>query len=289
MTDLNFRFLSEGWGVQTWKLLAQIALGEIEPVRAAIFSDTTHEKSETIRFAKEWTPWVQAHGVEVDWIFPNDPSLIFQSKHNEPKSHLPLYGYDENFKRARLKRQCTYEWKIRAVRKHIRTKYYPFKSDFVKEYGQPVRMLLGISTDEWTRAKSSGMDWIVNEYPLLDMNESREDCIRWLHDHNLPVPPKSACVHCPFHKRSEWAEMARTGGEDWEQAVRNDEIIRAVRPLEFVHRDMIPLREFEKRVKWADGIYQPTLAETLAEDFRFSLDDDDEEDPGMCDSGFCFM
>ena len=37
------RVISLGWGVQSFTLAAMVALGELEPIDAAIHADTTHD------------------------------------------------------------------------------------------------------------------------------------------------------------------------------------------------------------------------------------------------------
>ena len=49
---------SLGWGVQSWGMVAMIALGVLPPIDYAIHSDTGYERRETYAFAKNWTPWL---------------------------------------------------------------------------------------------------------------------------------------------------------------------------------------------------------------------------------------
>lgn len=49
----------------------------------------------------------------------------------------------------------------------------------------------------------------IVEYPLLDRRLTRTDCQRIIERAGLPVPPKSSCYFCPFHKPSVWATMLR--------------------------------------------------------------------------------
>ena len=50
------KIISLGWGVQSFTLAAMAALGETEPVDAAIHADTAHEASGTYEFARQWAP-----------------------------------------------------------------------------------------------------------------------------------------------------------------------------------------------------------------------------------------
>lgn len=144
-------------------------------------------------------------------------------------------------------------------------------------YGRQVELWLGITTDEFQRAKDSDVGYITHRFPLLELGMSRADCLAWLAAHNLPSPGKSSCVFCPFLNRRAWQEMKREDGADWQHAVAVDMAIRDVRPPGqlFVHPKRLPLPD----------------AVTIPEDTGYSQlailasDDADAE----CDSGHCFL
>jgi hypothetical protein len=130
---------------------------------------------------------------------------------------------------------------------------------------------MGITVDEWQRAKDSDVGYIRHAYPLLDLGMTRDDCVTWLRDRDLPSPGKSSCVFCPFQTRRAWEELRRENGEDWRRAVAVDEEIRDARlPGQlFVHSRAIPL---VAAVREPGGWEQGGFFEADAE----------------CDSGFCF-
>ena len=114
---------------------------------------------------------------------------------------------------------------------------------------QPVELWLGISTDEALRMKPSDVKYITNRWPLIELGMSRHDCKLWLEVHGLEIPPKSACVFCPFHNQAAWHELKISGNGDWEKAVEIDRAIRKTRPPYdlFVHPARIPLEEVDVR------------------------------------------
>lgn len=59
------KIISLGWGVQSFTLAAMVALGELEPVQAALHADTTFESQLTYQFAERWTGWLEERGVKV--------------------------------------------------------------------------------------------------------------------------------------------------------------------------------------------------------------------------------
>ena len=71
MTQSKLTVISLGWGVQSWVLAAMSALGELPKVDLVIHADTTWERSATYDFARQWTPWLQRHGIKV--ITVSDP------------------------------------------------------------------------------------------------------------------------------------------------------------------------------------------------------------------------
>lgn len=220
--------ISLGWGVQSFTLAAMAALGETEPVDAAIHADTTHEASGTYDFARQWAPWLEERGVKVVTVDDEDAANRVWSG-----EMLPAFTASPNGNGQAL-RSCTQRWKIAPIRRWLQA----------NRNGQPVEMWLGISLDEVPRMKPSDVGYITNRWPLIERRMTRNDCARWLERHGLPVPPKSACTFCPFHSKAAWHDMKAEGGPDWQEAVQVDGAIRKARPPYdlFVHPSRQPLR-----------------------------------------------
>ena len=110
----ELKTISLGWGVQSWTLAAMVALGELEPVDFAVHSDTTWERAVTYQFAKEWTPWLEDHGVKV--ITVDDPKVAGAVVVNHRGLFIPAFTVDERFNtiysRGQLRRQCTGRWRL---------------------------------------------------------------------------------------------------------------------------------------------------------------------------------
>ena len=246
------RVISLGWGVQSFTLAAMAALGDIDPVDAAIHADTTHERGATYAFAAKWTSWLEARGVRVVTVTPPDARPI--NKHGGVM--LPAHGDGH----AKFDRQCTDEWKRATIRRWLQA----------NRKRQPVTMLLGISRDEWHRAKDSDVKYITNQWPLLKLNLSRADCVAYLERHGLEVPTKSACVFCPLQSRLDWTHIKNTPA-DWRKAVAVDELIRKARqPGDlYVHRKAIPLIDVDLSTPEDNGQLRLLNEE--------------------CDSGYCFL
>ena len=111
-------------------------------------------------------------------------------------------------------------------------------------------MQLGISTDEWARMKPSRVKYIENTWPLIDLEMSRNDCMVWLKDNGHTVPPKSACLGCPYHNNELWREIKTEYPEEFEETCKVDDAIRDMpkfKHQQFMHRSCKPLRDVDFR------------------------------------------
>ncbi len=229
--------ISLGWGTQSFGLAAMSALGELPHVDAAIHADTGHEASATYEFAARWTPWLEAHGVRVVTVRP-DPKYA-ECINAFGGVMLPAYT-----NAGRFPRQCTSNWKIYPIRRWLQA----------NRNGERVQQWIGITADEAYRVKPSDVQYIEHVYPYLGLRMaapggriwSRHDVISWLQERELEVPPRSACVFCPFQSTHEWQRVAAES-TDWARAVAVDRAIRSVRPPGelYVHRSLRPLEEID--------------------------------------------
>ena len=231
---MSLDVISLGWGLQSFTLAAMAALGDLGPVAAAIHADTTHEATDTYTFAQEWGPWLEKHGVKVITVKAINANIII----DRPGGEIIIPAFTNTAgKGGMLRRQCTNRWKIQPIRQWLQA----------NRCGQRVEIMMGISVDEASRMRDSDVKYITNSYPLIDRRMSRHDCAKWLEAHNLPLPPKSACVFCPFHDTSAWRTLKISGNGDWEIAVELDKRIRNVRPPHdlFLHPARIPLSDVD--------------------------------------------
>lgn len=271
----SLRVISLGWGVQSFTLAAMVALGDLPPVDFAINADTGWERSHTYRFSEKWTPWLEAHGVQVVTVTNDTESTkLFALLANGTNAikipaftdvtgdNHPAFFTATRSGTGQLRRQCTHDWKITPMRRYIQS----------VRAGRQVEQWIGISKDEWTRAKDADVRYITHRWPLLERNMTRGDCVTWLERHGLEVPGKSACTFCPFHDAHAWAELKRQNGHDWQQAVEVDAAIRDKRPPYplYVHRSCKPLPEAVD-IPEDHGLTQPSLFDA------------------PCDSGYCFL
>lgn len=240
--------ISLGWGAQSFGLAAMVALRELPPVDVAIHADTGHERSATYDFAARWTPWLEEHGVPVVTVRAEDTDT--QTVNRWGGVFVPAYT-DNGKGGGRLRRQCTDRWKIGPIRRWIR------------EQGGNWEQWIGITLDEARRIRPSDVSYVVNRYPFCSLTGPvskpmrRVDVVRWLQAHNLEIPPRSACVFCPYQSRHEWRYLQEHAPQDWQKAVEFDQQIRNLRPGPdsecpwplFLHYSLRPLGEINFAVQ----------------------------------------
>lgn len=118
-----------------------------------------------------------------------------------------------------LWRKCTRDYKINPIRRKTR--------EIMLACGaKHVRQQIGISTDERQRERVSGVKYITNVHPLLELGWSRHKCEQWLMDEFGIKAAKSACTYCPYRSNAGWRAMKETDPEAFEQACQYDEAIR---------------------------------------------------------------
>ena len=219
------KVISLGWGVQSFAMAAMVALGELEPVDYAIHGDTTHDSILTYAYAEKFTPWLEERGVKV--VTVRDEAATIQVHDGKMIPARTLSGGLAN-------RVCTQRWKIAPMRRWLQA----------NRKGEQIEQWLGISLDEYQRMKPSNVKYIEHRWPLIENKMSRHDCKNWLERHGLEIPPRSSCVFCPFHDRTEWRNV-RDIPEDWSKAVQIDKKIRNARPPQvlFLCNQLKPLTE----------------------------------------------
>ena len=206
------RVLSLGAGVQSTTVLLLAIDGVIPMFESVVFADTGDEPAQVYDHLE------RLH--EIAAIEVVSAGRLSDTIHD---SFMPVPLYLAG---GMGRRQCTYQFKLRPIRRHLRG------------LGRPVDLSVCISTDEIWRAKDADIKWCRNVFPLLDLGWSRVDCERYLAGRwSWPVP-RSACVYCPLKSNREWLDLREHHPEDWAAAVAFDE---AARPFGFVHRSERPL------------------------------------------------
>lgn len=259
-------FISWGLGTQSTALCVMSTLGDfgIKKVDHIITSDTLFEHSYTYKIKEFYLNWLLDQGMDVHTV--NNGSAEEIGEHN----NLPLWTEHG----APLRRQCTGYFKIDPVRKKMRELLGISLSNTGRTKKGAAILYLGITYDEAERMSDSNRQYIINEYPLVDLRLTREDCINYLKDKGLPVPFKSCCIHCPYQGAKQWQFVKENYPEDFQQAVDYDYKIR------------IPTDSMLKRGLYSGELFIWKGSQPL-EDVDFNQLVEDKLD--ICDSGYCFI
>lgn len=266
MPDYDLKVLSLGAGVQSTCVLLMALEGEIERPDCAIFSDTGWEPQQVydhleklveICKEKDFPLYVVKRENSKTGSLRSDFLAHFEQFHNgegnkwtrvgQPPLYVVNKEGDGTDRGGSIWRQCTKEYKVEPIQRKIRELLGYRKHQQVKKRCQ---QLFGISLDECHRMKDSGVKWIDNHYPLIDLRMDRNNCMKWLERHGWGETPKSACVGCPYHHDHQWRDMKANRPDEWADAVDFDEEIRkqpypGITGSLYVHRSMVPLSEVD--------------------------------------------
>ena len=222
--------------------------GELPKLDAAIFSDTGWEREATYLWRLSpihvSIPIITVSGGNVRRICERRRCGGLKGRGVK----IYLYTRDRSTGNlGMLRRQCTREYKIEPIRKELR-----LMLGLVPRQRAPqgaVEQWVGISVDEAHRVWARSPDRMSTiRYPLIDMTTmTRNDCLRWLERKGYPIPPKSACIGCPFHSNREWSDLNEA---EFLDAVDFDEMIRNKGGMKgdiFIHRSCVPLAEVDLR------------------------------------------
>lgn len=247
-----WRILSLGAGVQSTTLGLLARDGVIPMPDVAIFADTGWEPAAVYAHLDRLEREVfQPMGVEVLRVSSGnirsdalDPAHKFVS--------MPTFTINADGSWGIGRRQCTNEYKLRCIKWKVRDLLgYPHPRPVPR--GVYAEQYVGISRDEFDRAKDSGLQYLKSLHPLLylpgaaDGEEgwTRTDCRRYLRVNGWGSTPRSACIGCPFRSNREWREMRDERPAEWADAVAFDRSLRLVPRAdgiqEFLHAARVPL------------------------------------------------
>lgn len=256
------RVFSFGGGVQSVAVMVLQSQGKIR-YDTYIFANVGNDSENpgTIEYLNRYVrPFAEQHGinlVEQQKLRFGKPDTLYKAIMRENRS-IPIPAYMSSG--APGNRTCTTDYKIAVVDRWIKH----------QKYDRCV-IGLGISTDEWTRAKDEHWHdhhkkkkfgfWKRREHPLLDLKLSRANCLSIIAGAGLPIPPKSSCYFCPFHRNSAWIDLKRDEPELFEKALQIENRINVKRGN--IGKDRIYLHTACKPLAQAVGL-QPRLFDDSA-------------------------
>ena len=187
--------ISYGGGVQSTALVV-LAVLEGWDVDEIVHVDLVDAESPATReYVVRFREWLRReYGRDVTVIERN---MYWDMLDNPAFTPVPWHGRRERFM---LKRQCTREYKVQPLTRYLYDRYP----------GDCIRLMLGISVDEYYRMRDSPAARIDHVYPLVDRRLTRWQCRDIIERAGLVVPWKSSCWFCPYRSiRSQWALVQR--------------------------------------------------------------------------------
>lgn len=235
--------ISLGAGVQSSTMALMAKHGEITPMPdCAIFADTQAEPAKVY----EWLDYLEKqlpypiYRVTAGSLTEKSLDLkTAKAGHHYLKHAIPAFTLSPDGKKGLRGRHCTLDFKIVPIKRKVR--------EICK--GKKVTVWLGISLDEVIRMKPSRVKYIEHIWPLIDKRMTRRDCLKWIKEHGYPVPPRSACIYCPFHSKEEWKALT---SDEMAQAIDYEKRMQAqyakvekITTIPFLHKSLKPLSEVD--------------------------------------------
>jgi hypothetical protein len=249
--------------------LVLAAQGELD-YRVFLFANVGDDSEHpgTLRYVEEHArPFAAEHGIELTTLHrvrrDGSGETLWGRLTKEGSRSLPIPVRMDNG--APGQRSCTADFKIKVIGKELKRRG--------ASADNPAHVGIGISVDEIHRANNRRQEPHERiEYPLLDLGLRRADCPRIIRSAGLPVPPKSSCFFCPFHRPETWHDMRRSEPELFEKSCQLEELLN--RRRDELGKDHVYLTRFARPLREAvpDGV-----------DLLPMFDEAD----GMCDSGYC--
>lgn len=245
--------VSFGGGVQSTALVILNARWRVTPAaERIIFADPGDEEPWTYPHVERMREWLDGFGLTVEVLRGNAQGALLRDYTMSRSTVIPVFTATGGMGR----RQCTSNWKIRRIEKAV---------------PRPTVIQIGISTDEYWRAKDSRTKGITHRYPLLELGLSRDDCKAIIEMEDLPVPGKSRCTFCPFQSAASWRNRAANDPGSFNEAVELERVIDA-----------------RAKAKGKGGAYLSAARKPLDRVFSTAQATFDSLEDDGCDSGFCF-
>lgn len=266
--------ISLGAGLQSSVLVEMVVMGDLPPVDVVIFADTGDEPDYVYKQVDYLKYRLEAVGIPLDKVANSrarsSGNLAVDIYSGDMFASLPLFtvlhrdisGFGETAQVrqvGKLKRQCTSNYKVEPIEKHVRQlllkadKARKQKNGIYINKGVTVESWLGITIDEAERMKPNWAKFIINRWPLVERRMTRHDCAQWLEDRGLPIPLKSSCIRCPYHDDTHWQDMKANRPKDWQRVadfdddLRNGQIVLPVmlKGELYLHKTCTPIRDVD--------------------------------------------
>lgn len=201
-------YLSHGGGVNSTALMLLLKGEGVE--FESVFVDHGGDYPETY----EYIDYLRSKGFPITILKPDV----------EGCSTLVEYCQKYTMRPLRQNRWCTDKFKLRVLRSYFKT---------------PSVVYIGIDSGEKHRAfKQPLKTGIVNVYPLVELEITREDCVNIITKAGFTVPSKSCCYICFNMRKQEIIDLQKNHPEL--NGIRKSILINSQRAHTKKHYNIIP-------------------------------------------------
>ena len=264
------KILSFGAGVQSTAILRMSLDGVLPMLDHVIFADPGAELAETYENVDILEAVCRQRGVGFHRVvnhYKRSSGNLFDDLLSEDRSARwaspPLFVKNGDDRPGQTLRHCTGDFKTDPINRKFR-ELCGVKPRSRGPKGVVAQQWLGIHAGEKTRMKLSQYRWFEVYHPLIESDVAPMnswDCEQWLRRNGYPVPPKSACVFCPYQSDRRWLNLKRDHPKTFARCVELDSHSRALSAFKgdvYYHRSMKPLDEAVVEIESRD-LAEPTL------------------------------
>lgn len=207
---------SSGGGIQSTAIAVLICQGVLPKPDYALMVDCGYESTRTLDYIRRVvSPKLDEVGVKFH-VISSQKYVSVDLVDAKGHCNIPAFRKLEDGSVSHLSTRCNGTWKQTVMKKWLREQGVEKCLDWV-----------GISTDEARRAnKDSGAKWIVNSYPLMELNYSRTDCVNIIKKAGWEMPLRTSCIMCPQRTKFEWLRLFVDCPEDFERACKIEKEIQ---------------------------------------------------------------
>ena len=289
--------LSLGAGVQSTTIALLAVEGVLPKPDVAIFADTGWEPKAVYQHLGRLSAVLTSAGIDVYLVSKGNLRADMLNPGSRYAS-VPYFVRNPDGSDGMGRRQCTSEYKLGPINRKVCELLGAKAPDYRRvPKGRVCEQWIGFSTDEIGRVSDRDhVSYIRKVYPLLDLEMSRKDCIRWLGVRGWQTT-KSACIGCPYHGNRQWRDLRDNHPDEWDDAVDFDIRIRKgaqggtggqLNGHAFLHRSRVPLSiapiDRVTAAEWHER--QGNLLDSLA-DSAAGYDPDEDGDPDGCSPYGC--
>lgn len=235
-----------------------------------LFADTGGEMPSTYEHINTMNVWLKAHnmpGITVVFYTNREGERITLEQESLNSKTLPSVAYGW--------KKCSHKHKISPQDKFCNN-YQPCKDVWAS--GNKINKYIGYDAGEYRRMYNASAHDITDKkynmiYALIDWNWYREDCVKKIQEHGIPLPGKSSCFFCPNSKKAEIKKLKKT---------HPDLFARAIQIEDNAMENLYKIKGLGRNFSWKDFIQLEELQIAIDD---FTKDDDNDDIPCGCYDG----